>query len=126
MYSRAQFTTISQGSNTRRQSVKTTVYLTAHWNKYSKTFEYSNQSYPPSSDSSYILLETRELDVAELSYSDLQKLATLAIRNKKNKILADAHVEAEAIEQEIQELLAIEDKTGDVATPEQSSDNLPF
>jgi hypothetical protein len=106
--------------------MKTTVYLTAHWNKYSKEFDYSNQSYIPSPDSAYILLETRELDVAELSYSDLQKLATLALRNKKNKIIADAHVEAEAIEQEIQELLAIEDKTGDVATPEQSSDNIPF
>lgn len=106
--------------------MKTTVYLTVHWNKYSKEFQYSNQSYPPSPDSDYILLEARDLEVQELNYITLQQLTVTALRNKKNGILANAHVEAEAIEQEIQELLAIEDKTGNVATPEQSGDDIPF
>lgn len=92
--------------------MKETCYIVAHWNKYSKQFEYNIQGYSPSENSGNILLETRELVFISPNDTVLRTLAAKALQEKKNQILADAHVETVAIDEEIQEMLALEDKTG--------------
>lgn len=100
------------------------VYIVAHWSSYSKEFQYSTQGYEPSNDNGYILLEERELNFETPNDTTLRLRIAQALRGKKNRILADAHIEAKEVDEEIQELLAIEDKSGSVAV--QQDDDIPF
>lgn len=89
-----------------------TVYIVAHWSSYSKEFQYSVQGYAPAPDNGYILLEAREIEFESPNDTTLRLRIAEALRGKKNKILADAHVEAKEVDETIQELLALEDKSG--------------
>ena len=99
--------------------MKETIYITSHWNKYDKKFNYSVQGYKPSNDSGYILLEERDIEFDSPSDIDLRLRIANALKEKKTKVLADAHVEAKEIDEEIQELLALEDKS-------KEDDGIPF
>lgn len=90
-----------------------TVYILASWNSYSKEFQYSVQGYQPSADTGYILLEAREIEFESPNDTTLRLRIAEALRGKKNKILADAHIEAKEVDETIQELLALEDKSSE-------------
>lgn len=90
-----------------------TVYIVAHWNRYSKEIEYSIQGYEPSTEGEYALLEARSIPFETPQDVTLRLRIAQALRNKKNKILAEAHLEAKQIEETLQEMLAIEDKSGE-------------
>ena len=102
--------------------MKETCYIVAHWNKYDRTFRYNIRGYAPSEGGEDILLEMRVLEFVSPNDALLRQLAAKVLREKKNKIIADAHVEGVAIDEEIQELLAIEDKSGQV----KEYDDIPF
>ena len=85
------------------------IYISAAWNTYSKSFDYYITGYPPGSDR--VSLEEREVSFETPTEAELRRRASVVLREKKNKIIADAHVEALEIEQEIQELLSLEDKS---------------
>ena len=85
------------------------VHISAVWNKYQKCFDYCVTAYNPGDG--YVLLEERKSFFESPAESELRIKAAVVLREKKNKVIADAHVEALEIEQEIQELLALEDKT---------------
>lgn len=91
--------------------VTKTIYIVAHWSSYSKEFQYIIQGYEPSGDGGYVLLEAREIEFETPNDTTLRLRIAEALRGKKNKILADAHVEAKEVDETIQELLALEDKS---------------
>ena len=97
-----------------------TVYICASWSRYSKEFQYTVQGYEPSEGGGYILLEARELAFETPNDITLRMRMAEALRGRKNKILAEAHVEAKEVEEQIQEMLALEDKT------KVASDDIPF
>ena len=88
-----------------------TVYITSHWSSYSKEFQYSVQGYAPSPEGEFVLVEERVLHFETPNDIELRAQVAAALRRKKSKVLADAHVEVKEIEERIQELLALEDKS---------------
>ena len=101
----------------------TTIYITAYWSEYSREFNYSAQGYPPSDSIGYILIEAREIEFEPPSDAALRLRVADALRGKKNKILADAHVESIKIDETIQQLLSLEYKPADFPDDD---DDLPF
>ena len=101
-----------------------TVYVVASWSTYSKEFQYSVQGYMPSEGNGYILLEAREIEFETPNDVTLRMRIAEALRGKKNKILAEAHVEAKEVDETIQELLALEDKSQ--VKPMEADDDIPF
>ncbi len=104
------------------------VYITAHWNRYSKEFDYGIQNYEPSDGSEFVLLEARSIPFETPNDVTMRLRVAEALRSKKNKVLADAHVEAKEIEETIQEMLAIEDKSTDAPSSNFTGgeDDIPF
>ena len=85
------------------------VIIHARWNKWSKQFDYSTQPIDMT-EYGYIVLETRTLEFESPTEKQLKVRATTALRAQKSAVLAKAMLEANEIEQEITELLAIEHK----------------
>ena len=101
-----------------------TVYIVACWSSYRKEFQYSIQGYEPSADGGYILLEAREIEFESPNDTTLRLRIAEALRGKKNKILAEAHIEAKEVDETIQELLALEDKSQPSAHDEGTQEGL--
>lgn len=59
----------------------------------------------------YVLLEVREIEFQTPIEREIKLQQAKALTIKKNKILADAYVEAQGIQQEADELLALENKS---------------
>ena len=87
------------------------IFITASWSTYSKEFQYSIQAWRPSEDSGQILLEEQEVQFETLADIELRRRIASALQGKKAKVLADAYLESKAIDEVIQELLALEDKS---------------
>ena len=87
------------------------VYFVSHWNKYSKDFSYSVTSYPPGEGSEMFLIEERELHFETPNDLELRQRAAKALMGKKTKIAADAYVETKEVDELLQEMLALEDKS---------------
>lgn len=88
-------------------------FIYAHWNKYAGdngAFVYDLCGYERSGQG-YVLLEERELTFSTPVEQELKSRCLLALRDKQGTIRADAQREITEIEQEIQEMLAIEDKS---------------
>lgn len=104
----------------------TKAFIHAQWNKYSKDFSYVAYA-GDMTEYGYILLEERELSFESPDDKRLRSLAAQSLRAKKNKELAEAHVKAQEIDQEIEELLALEFKPA-VEEPKkvEEDDDLPF
>lgn len=100
-----------------------TLYITAHWCKYNKEFLYAVQGYEPSSDSEYVVIEKRLVNFETPNDTELRVRIAGALKNKRSKVLADAHEEVVQIDQEIQELLALEDKSETPAKATTESDD---
>lgn len=96
-------------------------YICANWSPWDKSWNYRVLSYDAStSDPEYILIEARELEFESLSDRELKREFVAALRKKKSKVRADAQVELNSIDEQIQELLAIEDRS------ESGSDEVPL
>lgn len=92
---------------------KKDVWIYAEWNKHSKEFSYYVRGYACDLTSGEVLLEKRTLTFNTPSDFELRRQVSLALKVKRQKVIADAHVEAMEIDQTIQELLAIEDKSNE-------------
>jgi hypothetical protein len=101
-----------------------TVFIVAHWSSYSKEFQYSIQGYAPGTDNGYILLEEREIHFDTPNDATLRLRVSEALKQKKIKVMADAYVEGKEIDEVIQEMLALEDKSD--KAPQESDNDLPF
>lgn len=58
----------------------------------------------------YVLVETQQIKHVDVSQIDIRSELTTALEKQKSKVLADAHLEANKIEEKIQSLTAIEHK----------------
>lgn len=81
-------------------------FIHAQWNQYSKKFDYSALQMDMT-EYGYILLEKRKLQFDIPPDDELRNAAVRVLRMKKNKVLADASIEAQNLDNEIQELLAL-------------------
>lgn len=90
--------------------METTVIIQAEWDKYDKKFIYRARPYL-STDS--IKIEERVLHFDSPTELEMRKLVHYQLLEKKQKVLADAQVEANEIQQQADELLALEDHSND-------------
>ena len=86
-------------------------YIHAQWVPWNKKWEYTCWMADMSS-SGYILLETRELEFESPSDQMLKGQLIRILRDKKKEVQAEAQVKLDAIDAEIQNLLALEDLSG--------------
>jgi hypothetical protein len=105
-----------------------TAFIVAHWNKYNKSFDYALQGYRPSENSDHVVVHEIPVPFETINEKELQGRIVIALRAKKTQIFEDAAQEAKEVDDEIQELLAIEDKSGE---PQSSAlpggdDDIPF
>ena len=101
--------------------MKKEVFIHAQWNKYTKAFDYSTMG-QDMSDYGYIFLEKQELEFETPPEKEMRVLASKALRAQGNKTLANAHIEAKALYEEADSLLALE------FTPDEAKidDDIPF
>jgi len=88
-----------------------TIYISTHWNRYSKELQYSIKDYEPCEGGESTLLEAREITFETPNDTTLRLRVAEALRARKQKVLAEAHIEVKEIEEQIQEMLALEDKS---------------
>lgn len=102
--------------------MKKTVYIVAHWSKWSKEFQHDIVTFRPGEDSEFVLVCERELEFETLGEQALKQGAYNGLMAKRKKILADAYAEAVELEAQANELLAIDFKADKV----EASDDVPF
>lgn len=88
--------------------MKVTIYISMHWNKYSKEMEPVVRQSTYLSDGD-ILIAQQEVEFESWGDTQLRQAVYKALLEKKSKVLADAYVEAEEIQNEANDLLALED-----------------
>ena len=93
--------------------VTKTLYVVASWNSYNKEFQYLIQGYEPSTDNGYIVIEKREIIFDSIADVELRLRVVESLRGKKAKLIADAYVEGKEIDEMIQEMLALENKSNE-------------
>lgn len=94
--------------------METTVIIQADWDTYEKKYEYKARPYL-SSDS--ILIEERTLQFESPTEKVLRLQTYKQLCAKRNKVLADAQVEANELQEQANELLALEDHSNDRTDP---------
>lgn len=87
--------------------MKIKCFIHAQYNEYEKTFTYSAH-YCNMEEYGYTLIETRELEFAEPSHSDLVNKTISALRAKQKKIIAESQKNYEVVQETINNLLCIE------------------
>jgi hypothetical protein len=102
-----------------RLVVETKAIIQADWDTYDKKYEYKVRPYL-SSDS--ILIEERILHFESPTEKVLRLQTYKQLLAKKNKVLADAQVEANEIQEQANELLALEDHSQQQGV----DDDIPF
>ena len=85
------------------------VWITKRWNTCSKKFDLGVQEYAPYESSDRIIVNTQTISYGDMPDAALKAAAVVVLRAKRQTVLADAQVEANKIDAEIQELLALED-----------------
>lgn len=103
--------------------MKVTVKGFLHWRKYAweETPDFVILSHKIESDPDYVYIGDHELEAEIPDDFDPIPGKIEVLRKEKQRIQAEAHVKAENIEAQIQELLCIEDKS--VRCPECKSEN---
>jgi len=89
--------------------MKVKVYVHAAWDSFGKKFDYT--AWPYKSDAFGVLVLTKEIDAPEVDETELKSGVVKFMRAEQQKIRAEAEVKYQNIEQQIQELLCIEDKS---------------
>lgn len=104
------------------------VWISATWNKYSKEFEYSVRGYEPSSGA--VVLEVRDIQFETPADKILKLRLAEVLRADLQKMRGDHYIDEKNAEEEIQELLALEDKSQDVTievpVAARAEDDIPF
>ena len=91
--------------------MKVKAFIHASYDSYRKQFEY--QTWPHKSDGIFgTFVCEHEIDIPEVSEADLINGTVSAMKSEQQKIRAEAEAKVQNIEQQIGELLAIEDKSG--------------
>ena len=90
-----------------------TIYIVANWSTYDKEFQYMIQGYAPSTDNGYIVVEKREITFESMADVELRLRVVESLKGKKAKLMAEAYVEGKEIDEVIQEMLALEDKSNE-------------
>jgi len=83
-----------------------TVYVYANWNTYHKEFDYRLSSYERTDE---VLVDTQQVKFETLDDKKLRVAMYQLLVVKKQQVLADAQVEANEIQEQANELLALED-----------------
>lgn len=98
------------------------IFIHADWSKYRKEFDYNvhNSDYTSVGE---ILLEVRTIQFESPPEMELRKKAYALLMKEKQEVLANAQVKAMEIEQQAQELLALEDKSNG---QKGEDDDIPF
>ncbi len=108
-------------------------FIHAQWNKYSEKFDYTVWQ-TDMTNCGYVLLDIKELNFESPPEKELKLMVVKSLLAKKEKIMADAYKESNEIQQEADELLALEfkppaempaDATAGVPTAG-GDDDLPF
>jgi len=88
--------------------MKTEVFICATWNSSAKEWYYAPFSYNPSSHSAdWILVEQKDVEFDSLADAELKKQLIAGLRKKKTALQAETQVELNALDERIQELLAL-------------------
>lgn len=93
--------------------MKITMFIRATWNKYagdSGAFQYDVCN-SDMTEYGYVMVDERELEFESPVEQDLKMRVIQSLKAKKEKKRAEAQAELNEIDEEIQELLAIEDKS---------------
>jgi len=88
-----------------------TVYIHASWNKWAKKFEFSASESEDLTFLDQIKVSTHQITFESPVENDLRLAIRKVLLASRNKILADAYVKAEKVQQEADELLALEYKS---------------
>lgn len=80
----------------------------AQWDRYAKEWKYEIFN-GDMKDYGYVPLKEVEIEFESPTEKELQRLTVSALRQKQATIRAKAHLEAQEVEEEIGELLALED-----------------
>lgn len=83
----------------------------AQWDRWEKKWNYYVFSCDMTT-SGYVLLETREIPFQAPNDRALKEQFAALLRAKKTQVMADATAEMTEIDGQIQELLALEDRSG--------------
>ncbi len=105
--------------------MKKDLYIHYEWSASNKEFVYSFSA----SDMTWLgesLIEKREIEFESPPEAEMRKAAYALLQKKRSQILADAMVKAQDIDQQAQELLALEDKSNQVIQPPKADDDIPF
>ncbi len=98
--------------------MKLTTTVWAYYSEYSKEWTYTMTDSDMSD--SWVRVCDAEVEYEELPREHLTQEQAKIFQAEKQMVLADAHVKATAIDHKIQDLLSIEDKSG------QEPDDIPF
>ena len=90
--------------------MKITAHIHAHWNKYSKEFQYSILSAEDMSEYGYIHILSTDIEFESLNDRELRGRAVLALQAQKRKIYVDAEAAASEVNAQIDQLTALEHK----------------
>lgn len=88
--------------------MKMTVYITAEWSSYRKEFDYRAYHAQVTLDREVPVAQV-EVEFESPTDKELRRAMHAALIRQRQEVLAKAQVEANAITQEAQELLALED-----------------
>lgn len=108
--------------------VKTTIYYYWFRGEYSSpegTIEVRLSDYLKN-DSDYVLIDQQTVEKELPDTIDKTKEQIENLVKEKTKILADAWVQAGAIDERIQSYLALENKPEVTTQPEETEDDIPF
>ena len=97
------------------------VWIYAEWSSSRKDFNYYIRGHECTLTGE-VLIERRDIQFETPNDIQLKKDTAIALKAQRQRILADAQVEAMEIDQKIQELLAIED----FSKRKVDEDDLPF
>lgn len=87
-------------------------YIHAQWDRWDKKWNYYVFSHNITTQG-YILLETREIPFQSPNDRALKEQFAALLRANKTQVMADATAEMTEIDGQIQELLALEDRSGE-------------
>lgn len=102
--------------------MENTLWIYAHWNKYSKEIEYQLSTYERGASSGDVLLETREIVIEPLEEKAIKVRLAGALKVQLSELRAEHQTEQNELLETINEILALEFKPATVT----ADDDIPF
>lgn len=92
--------------------MKVKVYIHAQWQRWDKTFAYSVYNCDMT-EYGYTLLEVREIEFSSMDDQRLRYLTAKSLEKAQDKLRADTQKKVMELQEEINSLLAIEDRSSE-------------